>query len=176
MATQPLVDNANTCYVDESRYERIDGQLTPRPRPGDIHADAQEAVRRFLAERGSPLGYKARSEWSVTRPDMADREQPDYMTPDVLVARLPYRRAKTGHLIPPGLLAVEIVSPDQGGLFTKAELLCSWGIEHVWIISPQTQEAFEYHGGNQFTLVKDFLSAGDIAIELSEIWQSIAGS
>ena len=174
MATQPLVERLSPAYVDESRYERIDGRLVPRPLPGDIHSDIQENVRRLVSERGKELGFKARSEWSVTRPDMVDQEEPDYLTPDVLVAHQPYARTKRGHLIPPGFLAVEITSPNQDGLFQKAQMLRAWGVEHVWIINPQTGEAFEYHGGNQFTLVHETLSAGEILVQLPEVWAAIS--
>ena len=174
MATQPLIERQEilSSYVDESRYERIDGQLVPRPVPGDIHSDFQEIFRRLLSEQAGNLGYKARSEWSVTRPDAAHRAEPDYMTPDVLVASVPYQRTGTGHLIPPGFLAVEITSPGQDGLIRKAQIYAAWGIEHVWIVNPQTREAFEYHGGNQFTIVKDALSAGDITVRLADVFQN----
>ena len=65
---------------------------------------------------------KARQEWSITQPHPADPIQPDYLTPDVLVASVPYQRTKAGHLIPPAILAVEVVSPQQQSLFTKAQM------------------------------------------------------
>lgn len=157
-------------YIEEDRCERHNGQLVPRPMSGDTHSDIQENVRRLLSSQAKALGMKARSEWSVARPETVALDDPDYFTPDVLVARLPYARTNAGHLIPPGFLAVEVVSPKQGGLFDKAQSYSAWGVEHVWIIYPDSRECFEYHGGNSFIKVEHVLHAGPLSVNLKDVF------
>lgn len=99
-----------------------------------------------------------------------ETENPDYCTPDVLVARMPYVRTQAGDLIPPGFLAVEVVSPKQGSLFAKAQTYSAWGVEHVWIINPEANECFEYHGGHSFIKAEDALRAGPLSVLLSEVF------
>lgn len=95
----------------------------------------------------------------VTQPDMADSDEPNHMTPDVLMALRPYQTTtKRGHLIRPGFLAVEIKSPDQkDNLIEKARRYFAWGIPHTWIIDPETRECVEYHGGNILTIARAML-------------------
>ncbi|MFL6416091.1 MAG: Uma2 family endonuclease [Bryobacteraceae bacterium] len=157
-------------YLEEDRCERLNGQLVPRPTSGDIHSDIQENIRKLLSCQTKALGMKTRSEWSVTRPETAGFDDPDYFTPDVLVARVPYARTNAGHLIPPGFLAVEVVLPRQAGLFNKAQTYCAWGVEHVWIIYSDSRECFEYHGGNSFIKTEHMLHAGPLSAQLSEVF------
>lgn len=166
MATIPVT------YIEEKRCERINGQLVPRPMSGDTHSDIQENIRRLLSIQAKHHGMKARQEWSIIQSETATSEKPEYLTPDVLVACLPYRRTKAGHLIPPAHLAVEVVSPQQQtqSVFTKAEIYVGWGVEHVWIIDPQTRDCFEYTGGDQFRKAKQELRAGALAVAVESVF------
>ncbi|MBV8896191.1 MAG: Uma2 family endonuclease [Acidobacteriaceae bacterium] len=174
MATHPISSRPEPDYADDSRFERVDGRWVERPLPGDRHARVQwnvtAALKRISDLSGAGIVHQ---EWSVTKPSTAAWAEPDYMTPDVLVAFAPIQKTSRGHLIPPGFLAVEITSPEQEKLFTKAQRYHAWGIEHCWIINPQTHECFEYHGGNQFTIVKDTLSAGPISIPIADVFEGI---
>lgn len=160
-------------YVDESDFERVDGQLIPRNRiSGDIHSETQDRVKTLLMKTfAGQISIKALSEWSITRPEHANETEPDYMTPDVLVARVPYQRTRTGHLIRPAVLAVEIVSPGQGSLIAKAQQYVSWGVEHVWIIDPYAKEAYEHHGGNTVIIATDTLRAGELQLAVEDLWK-----
>lgn len=160
-------------YTDDSRWERIDGQWVERPAPGRSHAKFQRSTTSLLVNAVQDLGGEVLQEWSITKPDHADAEDPDYMTPDVLLAFHPYQVNRREHLIPPGFLAVEIVSPEQTGLFAKAQKLFRWGVEHVWIIDPQKRECFEYHGGDQFRFATDVLRAGPITISVADVFAGI---
>jgi Uma2 family endonuclease len=84
----------------------------------------------------------------------------------VLVVSDSVHLAVNGHALPPSLLAVEFHSPQQSGLFNKAQTLFSWGTEHVWIIGPFEQEYFEYHGGEQFTKVTSELRTGTLLLSI----------
>lgn len=174
MATHPISGRPEPNYSDDSRFERVDGRWVERPLPGDKHAQVQWNVTVALKRiTESDRAMVVHQEWSVTKPATAAWSEPDYMTPDVLVAFTPIQRTARGHLIPPGFLAVEVASPEQEKLFTKAQRYHSWGIEHCWIINPQTRECFEYHGGNEFTIAKDVLSAGPISIAIADAFDGI---
>ena len=164
---------AGVSFVELDRCERINGQLVPRPTSGDTHSDIQEILRSLLAEQAKTHNMKARQEWSITQPDGGNLDDPDYLTPDVLVARLPYGRTKAGHLIPPAFLAIEVVSPAQDDLFDKARIYSAWGVEHVWIVNPQRRNCFEYHGGDQFKLVTDELRAGDLVVRIQDLFAAL---
>ena len=158
--------------LDENRFERIDGQLIERPVPTIPHACVQSQLHLLLAEALRNSKGKAFPEWSITRPGHADKDNPDYLTADVLVAYLPFRRAKNQHLAVPGFLAVEVLSPGQD-LFDKALLYAAWGTPHVWIVNPETRLAFEFHSGPAFIIKRDHLHAGDITVSLADVFKPL---
>ena len=84
----------------------------------------------------------------------------------MLVVSDSVRPAANGHALSPCLLAVEIRSTQQSGLFNKAQTLFAWGTEHVWIIDPFEQEYFEYHGGERFTKVTSELRTGTLLLSI----------
>jgi Uma2 family endonuclease len=176
MATHLISNTPAPDYTDDSRFERIDVRWVERPVPVEKHADVQFAVAQILQQKVSVLGGKARPEWSLVDPATPDQPRADYMIPDVVAALPPIRRANNGYLLPPAFLAVEIRSPNQSGLIQKAERYISWGIEHVWIIDPDSRECLEYHGGNTIIIARDALHAGDIAVSIEEIFAGIDSS
>jgi Uma2 family endonuclease len=174
MPTQPLVKKHVPDYHDESRFERIDGRYVERPGPGRKHARVQLNVAKYLETLTAPASGTALQEWSVTQPETANWDDPNYMTPDVLLAFTPFLESERGHLIPPGFLAVEVKSPDQkDNLIDKAKRYYSWGIPHIWIIDPETRECVEYHGGNILTIATDALHAGELSIPLNEVFAGL---
>lgn len=173
MATQPLTNKIVPDYRDDSRYERIDGCMVERPLPVENHAKVQLNLTFLLRRQVVPLGGEALQEWSIAQSQTADRDDPNYMTPDVVAVMPPMNRTAKGYLLPPVNLAVEISSPEQSGLITKAQLLHGWGVEHVWIINPETRECLEYHGGNQFVIAKDELTAGNLRVTIAEVFEDI---
>ncbi len=158
--------------TDDSRFERINGQLLERPVPTTPHAVIQTQFLLLLTQILQGSQGKALTEWSITRPGHADRGDPDYLTADVLVAYPPFRRAKNNHLAIPGFLAVEVLSPGQD-LFDKALLYAAWGTRHVWIVNPETRLSFEFHGGPAFTVERERLHAGDLVVSLADVFSAL---
>ncbi len=176
MATRTLVTESQPEFVDDSRYERIDGRIVERPVPRRKHAQVQLNVVLLLSERLRELGGKVLQEWSLAQPETADQFDPNYMMPDVSVALPPIREALNGYLLPPALLAIEVSSPGQFDLIRKAQRYVSWGIEHVWIINPDTRECFEHHGGNTFVIAQNELHAGPVTLSTAEVFAGIDDS
>jgi Uma2 family endonuclease len=173
LATQPISGKPAPDYGDDSRFERIDGLWVARPVPGSKHSQVQWNVTAVLKEHAKRNTGEAHQEWSVTQPETANLADPNYMTPDVLLACPPIQENRRGHLIPPGFLAVEVKSPEQEGLITKAQRYYAWGIEHVWIIDPDTRECLEYHGGDQYTLATEELHAEPISVKITDIFEGL---
>ena len=165
MASQLIAPN----IIDDSRFERVDGQLVERPVPDTPHSCIQTQLLLLLTQSLQGTKGKAFPELSITRPGQAEKDDPDYLTSDVPVAYPPFRKAKNRHLAVPGFLAVEVLSPGQE-LFDKALLFAAWGTPHVWIVNPDTQLAFEFHGGPAFTIERKRLRAGDLTINLTDVF------
>lgn len=169
MATQPVQPVETSGYIDSSEYERIDGRLVKRAVPGAIHAETQFQVTVLLKPWAAALNAEVHQEWSIHR----SKESKDYMTPDVMMSFPgPYERNHAGHLIAPALLCVEVVSPDQSVpyLIEKAERYFEWGCPHCWIVDPETQVCLEYHGANTVVIAKEFLTAGQVQIKVSDLF------
>jgi Uma2 family endonuclease len=173
LSTQPISSKPAPDYTDDSRFERIDGRWVERPVPVEKHSKVQFCLTCLLRQQVKGLGGEALQEWSVAQPETAERSDRNYMTPDVVAALPPIQRAPNGYLLPPVLLAVEVSSPEQSGLITKAQRYYAWGIAHVWIVDPDTRECLEYHGGNQFTIARDELHAGDLKVSIADIFAEI---
>ncbi len=88
--------------IDASRFERIDGQLVERPVPDTPHSCIQMQFVLLLTQALQGSKGKTFPELSITRPGHAEKDDPDFLTPDVLVAYPPFRKAKNLHLAWPG--------------------------------------------------------------------------
>jgi Uma2 family endonuclease len=126
--------------IDTSRYEQIDGRLTERPMPKDRHAEVQGNIIEFLGPKARALGLRAYPELSVDREDAPNS---DWMTPDVVVAQPDFPRTKRRNALPPLLLAIEVLSPEQTipEMIRKTQRYFDWGVKHVWLIEPEKQFA-----------------------------------
>ena len=140
MATYPVPCSTRSDYSDESRFERVNGHWYERPVPGELHAQIQFNVCLQLRQIALQLGGKALVEWSITQREAASEDEPNYLTPDVVFTSSPHQTNARGYLIPPVFLVVEVASPDQEGLITKAQTYYSWGVSHIWIIYPHSRE------------------------------------
>jgi hypothetical protein len=84
-----------TPAIDERRFERIDGKLVERPVANTIHMQVQRSSLKLLDQLLAETDAEVGQEWSITRPGHADKDDPDYMTADVLSAV--YTRKKRPH-------------------------------------------------------------------------------
>lgn len=170
MATQLIAT------INDSRFERINGQLVERPVPNTLHAQVQKRILYLLDELLQNTDAEIYGEWSIARPGHTGEDDPDYMTIDVLVCFPPFTEAKNRHLAVPGFLAVEIVSPGQGqDLIEKAICYANWGTPHVWIINPDTRVCLEFYSGTTVTIAQYELTAGElIKVPVSSIFSKLS--
>jgi Uma2 family endonuclease len=152
----------------EKYYEFVDGQYVERVIGNETHSELQLRVTNLLRAIANARRAKALQEWTIAHGE-------DWLIPDVLVT-FPDRSEtdKRGYLISIPFLCVEIVSPGQSEaeLFRKCYRYSEWGVPHCWIIDPQAQACFEYHGGRDFVLVEPegFLTAGDVHLATATIF------
>lgn len=161
-------------YIDTSRFELVDGHLMERPSPGRTHAETQLAVVVLLRQQARLLGCTALQEWTL---DQNDQIGHAWMTPDVLVAANEQARAESEHLLPPAILAVEILSSGQtvAEMRLKALRYFQWGVENVWIIDPESQAAVTMQAnepGRGLLIYEGDLIAGAFKLSLADIFRT----
>lgn len=152
----------------EKYFEKLDGKLVQRILGGRTHSTIQYKLVSLLKPVADQKHASVLQEWTLAHGD-------DWMIPDVMLS-FPGRveEDSRGYLIAPALLCIEILSPTDrtADLFRKCFRYHAWGVPYCWIIDPQTQACFEYHGGNDFILadIGGVLTAGDIRLPVNEIF------
>ena len=126
-------------YVDDSRYEYLDGRLLERPAPGLEHAELQSKMQSLLAPFGHASGATVLAEWSIS-----DGTE-NWLTPDVTFSYRDSNVTALGYLLVSAYLVVEIRSTDQTmkDLFNKREAYRRWGVPHYWLIDPVESACYE---------------------------------
>ncbi len=128
----------NTSY--EYDPELIDGYLRERPMPTNLHAFVQAMVVYWFAMH--------MDEWSIMPlPEVRTRvTSSNFRLPDVAITHLGPIRGKTQDA--PPLIAIEILSPDDriSDLSDRATDFSRMGVEHIWLIDPETRETFSWAG------------------------------
>jgi Uma2 family endonuclease len=169
MATQPLETGQSEAYLDDSQYERFDGNVFQRPVPGLDHAELQRRMVDLLLPFQDPLGGKVLQEWSISD------GSGDWLTPDITFSYAEIQTTRRGHLLAPARLVVEIRSPDQPlkTLFEKWERYRRWRIPHYWIVDPIEIACYECGMTQSAVLVlsQDMLRAGEIELSIDAIFK-----
>ena len=134
-----LIHPSSNTSIDDSRFEMVGGRLQERPIPNTDHSRFSGACHILLRPLVKRIGYLVHQEWSLSRAEGSG----EWMTPDVLVARKDALLASNGHVLPPGLPAIEMLSPGQTfpEMAGKALKYFEWGVENVWAIDPETKSA-----------------------------------
>jgi Uma2 family endonuclease len=151
---------------NESGVEYVDGALIRKSMPTWEHA----LIQGWLAGLISRL-YPAYGAGSEVHSHLRETE---IRLPDIAVERRSKLRLlkPKSHAETPPYLCVEILSPDDsfGETLTKLERYHAWGVEHCWLIDPFDRRAWIYTRSEKPLEVKDALVAGEIRIELTELF------
>jgi Uma2 family endonuclease len=131
------LDYDDYCAIppDRNRYELIEGEVYVTPAPSPLH---QRLVLR-LADALQPH-FSPPAEAFVSPIDVILTAH-DVVQPDVVVVANPAQISRRGIEGPP-LLVVEILSPNTTvyDRTTKSRRYAALGIEHYWIVAPETQQ------------------------------------
>jgi Uma2 family endonuclease len=141
--------------------EYREGSVYPKARPTKFHAIVQRELMMLLQN----LGVQA-------FPELTVRISPTrYLVPDVCVAGDfpgPYPTE-------PVQLCCEILSPEDrlGAMLAKGEEYHAWGVPFCWIIDPVKRTAWEYHSGSEPVRETETLRAGELSINLEELFSAL---
>ena len=118
--------------------EYVDGRIEER----NLGEKDHSIIQRYLTF----LFMLKRAEWRVeVFPELRTQiAATNFRVPDVLV--VPSGEGFERYLKHPPLIAVEILSPEDSlkKMKDKAAQYCSFGIENIWIIDPETRRAYSY--------------------------------
>ena len=151
-------------YSEKPNCEYNDGVIYPKAMPTKLHSIIQFAVMMLLRGQGvRPF------------PELTVRISPTkYLVPDVAVAGNfpgPYPTE-------PVRLCCEILSPEDrlGAMLGKCEEYHAWGVPFCWVIDPVKRTAWEYHSGAEPVRVTETLRAGELAVQLDELFSELDGA
>ena len=94
-----------------------------------------------------------------------------FLVPDVIAAQMLQNPYPTD----PVQLCCEILSPEDriGATFAKCEEYHSWRVPFCWVIDPVKRTAWEYHASAEPVRAVETLRAGEIAVELDELFSAL---
>lgn len=141
--------------------EYRDGEVSPKAMPTKFHALTQYMLLMLLRSQGvQPL------------PELTVCISPTkYLVPDVVIAgdfAGPYPTE-------PVVLCCEVLSPEDrlGAMLGKCEEYHAWGVPFCWVIDPVKRTAWEYHAGGEPSRVDKALRAGQLSVNLAELFSSL---
>ena len=148
-------------YSEKPYCEYKDGVMYPKAMPTEFHSIVQFALQVLLRAQGVRALAELTVRISATK----------YLIPDVVVAR----RFPGPYPTEPVQLCCEILSPEDrlGAMFGKCEEYHAWGVPYCWVIDPVKRTAWEYHSGMEPVRVATALRAGELAVNLEELFSEL---
>ncbi len=146
---------------EKPNREYRDGVVYPKAYSTKFHSIIQRALLMLL--RGPEM---------QALPELTVQISPTkYLLPDVVMATDfpgPYPTD-------PLQLCCEILSPEDrlGAMLGKCEEYHAWGVPYCWVIDPVKRTAWEYHSGLEPLRVATDLRAGELAVNLEELFSKL---
>ena len=159
VSTTTLMPVEEYLRLTEKPYrEYRDGDVSAKAMPTKLHSVVQYALLILLRNQGVQPWPELTVRISSTK----------YLVPDVVVADDfpgPYPTE-------PVRLCCEILSPEDrlGVTLSKCEEYHAWGVPYCWVIDPVKRTAWEYHLAGEPVRVAESLRAGELAVNLDELF------
>jgi Uma2 family endonuclease len=157
----PLPDYLNSTYEVPSEY--VDGVLMEKPMPTWMHARLQVWIASLILQRFPhyAVGTELRNRL----------KESEFRLPDISVDFLDRARNRS-YAEEPIFLAVEILSEGDrlGETFVKCERYHDWGVAHCWVVDALHRSIWSYSKGSEPLRVADAVQAGDIHLDLADIF------
>lgn len=154
-------------FDDRPAPDYVDGEVVDRALPTPIHAQLQILLGILFA----PLMTRFRL---VLMSELRVRVTPRRFR---VVDFIAYRdtRPEGRYATNPGLLAIEIVSPDDrySDLTERLDDYHRWGVPHVWLVDPQRKRLYEYSEAGLLQHASLKLPEFDFEIPAQEIFKDI---
>jgi Uma2 family endonuclease len=162
MATSALVSVEEYLRrTEKPNAEYRDGVVYPKPMATSYHGLIQLMLGMLLTRLGLHAGSEITLRLSATK----------YLVPDIIADH----RFQHPYPTEPVLLCCEILSPSDhlGAMLAKCEEYHEWGVPYCWVIDPEKRTAWEYPRNGEPVKVVDALHAGEIVVNLSELFSAI---
>lgn len=159
LSTQiPVEEYLRTSYDPDCEY--VDGEVVERNVGRKGHSKVQRRLLRILEAREHDCGIFVLQEWrmrvSGTR----------YRIPDVLIVAGPEPDEEV--LSSPPLVCIEILSPEDrvSRMQNKIAEYLAFGVRYVWVLDPESKEAFVYTSAGMKKIEDGFLRTENPGIEI----------
>jgi Uma2 family endonuclease len=148
--------------TEKPYHEYRDGVVSPKAMPTKLHSIIQRALMMILQRRGVLVFPELTVRVTSTR----------YLVPDVAVSATDFPGP---YPTEPVLLCCEILSPEDrlGAMLGKCEEYHAWGVPFCWVIDPVKRSAWEYHNGAEPVRAAGALRAGELSVELEELFAEL---
>src|ERR1700689_4687099 len=148
-------------YSDKPNCEYRDGVLYPKPMPTTFHGLLEFMLVVMLRKLGLQAAPEVTVKVSPTK----------YLVPDVIAAAV----LQSPYPPEPVLLCCEILSPEDrlGTMLAKCEEYHAWGVPFCWVIDPVKRSAWEYHSASEPVRETETLRAGELSVNLEELFSAL---
>lgn len=145
-------------YSGKPSIEYREGVLVPKSMPTTFHGLMEFMLVMMLRRQGVQAAPEVTVKLSSSK----------YLVPDVIAAH----SLQQPYPAEPVLLCCEILSPEDklGTTLAKCEEFHAWGVSFCWVIDPVKRTAWEYHLEGEPVRVEEVLRAGDLRVELGELF------
>jgi Uma2 family endonuclease len=157
-------DYLRTEYTPKCEY--VDGVLIEKPWPTWKHSLIQGSIAALINQLFPAFAAGG---------DVNSRLRPtEFRLPDVAVDFID-RALHSDYAELPLYLSVEVLSPGDrlGETFAKCERYHDWGVPYCWVIDPEKRRGWEYPKGGEPIEVHGSIGAGDIRLELADIFKTL---
>jgi Uma2 family endonuclease len=162
IATQMSVEEyLRTSFDPDCEY--VDGEVLDR-NVGELdHGWLQRALLFYIMSREKQLGVV------IIQEQRLQLNKKHYRVPDLMI--LEGGKPKEQIITRPPLVCIELLSPEDRmtRMHKKIADYLAFGVRYVWVLDPQTKQAFAYTKEENHEISDGFLRAENPAIELPSI-------
>jgi Uma2 family endonuclease len=167
IATQMSVEEyLRTSFDPDCEY--VDGEVLDRYLGEIDHGWVQRAVLLYLAAREKDLGI------FIIQEQRLQINSRHYRVPDLLILE-GRGKPKEQIITTPPLVCIEVLSPEDrmSRMLKKIADYLAFGVRYVWVLDPQTRQAFAYTDLENHEVTDGVLRTENPAIEipLAEIFE-----
>ncbi len=163
IATQMSVEEyLRTSFDPDCEY--VDGEVLERSAGEIDHNWLQRALLFYIMSREKTLGVV------IIQEQRLQLNQKHYRVPDLMIVE-GVGKPKERIITRPPLVCIEVLSPEDrmSRVTKKITDYLAFGVRYVWVLDPQTRQAFAYTNKENHEITDGFLRAQNPAIELPPI-------
>jgi Uma2 family endonuclease len=154
----PVEEYLRTSYDPDCEY--VDGEVLDRNVGRKRHSKVQARLISFLMAHAKGFGIFTLPEWRMRTGETR------YRVPHVVIVAGPEPDEEV--LSTPPLVCIEILSPEDrmSRVLNKVAEYLTFGVRYVWVLNPESKEAFVYTANGMEKITDGFLRTESPAIEI----------